>query len=328
MKTLRLLALQWIAASIAAAVLAAPALPETALAMVPSDALAVAQVRLDQLRSSGLAPALFHEADAITVDGKAATFLKEAGLDPRRDVDVAVFALCAGGGNDARPLVVFEGRFDPSALSAATLAHGGTKVEASTPYFRLPSPQGKAHRDEPGAVAFVSPTLILAGSEPALLRALDASSGGHVGLSSNDSKYSKGPLAGMVARVDPKSSAWVVVDAARTRELKEASGMHESAEGPAGSVYAALRSVSWIVFQANLSSGGVEVKATGLSSDEEARQNIEDVLRGMIAAWRMAVQSKNPELLSALRKFSIMRDREGVTISGRLPDELFKSAKR
>ena len=132
----------------------------------------------------------------------------------------------------------------------------------------------------------------------------------------------------MVGRVDPKSSVWIVVDAARMRGLKEASARHESADGPAAAVYSALRSVSWIVFQANLSSGGVDVRATGFSSDEDARQNIEDVLRGMIAAWRMAVQSKSPELVSALRKFTISRDAEGVTISGRLPAELLKTAKR
>jgi hypothetical protein len=42
----------------------------------------------------------------------------------------------------------------------------------------------------------------------------------------------------------------------------------------------------------------------------------------------MAVQSKSPDLVTALRKFRISRDSEGVTISGRLPAELLKSAKR
>ena len=326
MKTVRLLVHSLIAGSIATSLFAAPAPPETGLAIVPPDSLAVAQVRLDQLRASDLAPSLFHEADQITVDGKAAAFLKDSGLDPKRDIDGAVFSLSAGqtGSEEPRPLVAFEGRFDPAALSAATISRGAIRVDSGpVPYVRMPASaihDGKS--GETGAVAFLSSHVILAGSEPALVHALELYNGGHAGLPS------KGTLAGMIARIDPKASAWVVLDAGRVRQLKEASHAHESGDGPASAVYSALRSVSWILFQANLSSGGVDVKATGLSSDEEARQNIEDVLRGMIAGWRMAVQSKSPELVSALRKFTISRDAEGVTIAGRLPAELLKSAKR
>ena len=319
MKTPRLIALGWM--FVAGTALAAPSLPETGLAAVPPDSVAVAQVHLDQLRSSTLAPSLLHEADEITVNGKAAAFLKDAGLDPKRDIDGAVLSFSVGSGDQNRPLAAFEGRFDPDALSAATLSRGATKVDGPVTYFRLPESNGKGGHGEPGVVAYLSRNLILAGSEPAILHALDAYSAGRTGLSP------KSPLGAMVAKVDPRSSAWAVVDASRARELK-GFATHESAQGPASSVYSALKSVSWVTFQANLSSGGVDVKATGISTDEEARQNIEDILRGMIAAWRMSVESKNPELLAALRKFSVVRDHEGVTISGRLPAELLKSAKR
>jgi hypothetical protein len=322
MKTARFLALGSLIGSIAAAVFAAPAQPANALAAVPPDSIAVAQVRLDQLRSSDLAPSLLHQADEITVDGKAAAFLKEAGLDPKRDIDVAVFSLSGSGRGNAGPLIALEGRFDPASLSAATLARGATKVDAPTPYLRLPHSDAKGHDGEPGAIAFLSSGLILAGSEPALLHALDFYAKGRY------SGLAPGPLAAMAAHVDSRSSAWAVVDAARARELHGGAMPNASAEGPAASVYAALRSVSWITFQANLSSGGVDVKATGLSSDEEARQNIEDVLRGMLGAWRMAVESKNPDLLAALRKFNVTRDHEGVTISGKIPAELLKSARK
>jgi hypothetical protein len=130
----------------------------------------------------------------------------------------------------------------------------------------------------------------------------------------------------MVARIDPKASAWVVVDAARAREMKEAGAAAHPSEGPASAVYSALKSVSGISFEATLSTGGVNVKAVGLSPDADARQNMEDVLRGMLAGWRMAIEDKHPELMSALRKFTVSHDSEGVTISGVLPAELFKNA--
>ena len=328
MKTLRVFVFALFAVSLAgvlAAGSASAAPPENGLALVPPDSLAVAVVRVDQLRASNLAPSLFHEADDITVNGEAAAFLKETGLDPKRDVDIAVFSLSASGSDEPRPLVVFEGKFDSAALSAAAISRGAARVDAaSATYYRLPQSSGReAHSGGPGAVAFLSSRVIVAGNEPAVVHALELFAAGRAGLPA------KGTLAGMIGRIDPRSSAWVVVDAGRVGRLKEAaSHLHESTEGPAAAVYSALRSVSWILLQANLSSGGVDVKATGLSSDEEARQNIEDVLRGMIAGWRMAVQSKNPELVSALRKFTISRDAEGVTISGKLPAELLKTAKR
>ncbi|MGH9442511.1 MAG: hypothetical protein ACRD16_09570 [Thermoanaerobaculia bacterium] len=324
MKTLRIAALLCLFGS-ASSLLASPAAPQGGLALVPPDSLAVAVVSLERLRASNVAPSLFHQADEITVDGKASAFLKDAGLDPKRDVDSVVFSLSAGAHDEARPLVAFEGRFDPVALAAATLSRGATRVDGAIPYLRLPasaSSSGNGHGGEPGAVAFLSARVILAGSEPAILDALDLSSKGRNGLPAG------GKLAEMVRKIDSRSSAWVVVDAARMRSLKEAASRDSVGAGPASAVYSALSSVSWIVFQADVSSGDVDVKATGLSSDEEARQNIEDVLRGMIAAWRMAVQDKHPELVAMLRKFRVSRDSEGVTISGKLPAELFKSAMR
>jgi len=301
---------------IAAAGAFAAAPPSDGLELVPPDALAVGQVRFDRLKSTAVSAGLFKETDAVSADGKAAQFLKDAGLDPKKDVDSAVFSLSSEGGKEAGPLVVFEGRFHPDALAAATASRGAVRVDAAPlPYYRLPEHAGE-HGHEAGAVAFVSPTLVLAGSERALLHALDAYAAGTAGLAPHSF------VSDALSRVDTRSAAWAIVDTARMHQLHP-SARRDSADGPAAQLAGALQSLSLVTFQANVSSAVVSVSATGVTSDEETRENLEDVLRGMLAAWRMSAQSKNPELVSAIRKIRVVRTEDGVTISGDVPAEAF-----
>ena len=77
--------------------------------------------------------------------------------------------------------------------------------------------------------------------------------------------------------------------------------------------------------QANVERDALAIKATGLSADEETRQLLEDALRGVTAAWRLAAQDKHPELVATIRKFKVERDGEGVTISGTIPGDVIRS---
>src|SRR5262249_49676995 len=133
------------AAAFALPLFAAPAPPADSLALIPGDALAVGQVRVDRLKSTATSAGIFHETDAVTADGKASKFLHDAGLDPKRDVASAIFSLTASAsGHETAPLVVFEGRFDPAALASATVARGATRVDAApVPYYRLPKDNGE-----------------------------------------------------------------------------------------------------------------------------------------------------------------------------------------
>ena len=58
-----------------------------------------------------------------------------------------------------------------------------------------------------------------------------------------------------------------------------------------------MKSVSIVALEATVKSDGVEFAATGLSSDAESRDLLEDALRGVLAMWRLAVQEKSPELV-------------------------------
>jgi len=294
-----------------AALLAAPAAASSvaALSLVPEDAAVVGSVRLADLRSNPFQLRVFEETDRIASDGDGARFLKEAGLDIRNDVD-SVVACTSANGSRGRALVFFEGRFDPTRISAALAQRGSVKRStAAGEYYRIEHSENDA---EAGAVAFLGSKLIAAGNESEVAAALARKASGAAGFSAGSTG-----LGREFHRVDPESTAWVLIDVARSRAFHESDG--------ANGVMKALASVSLAALQATVDGDALTIKAVGLSDDEETRELLEDSLRGVTAAWRMAAQEKSPDLVSAIRKFRITRDEEGVTISGALPGDLIRS---
>jgi hypothetical protein len=305
MKTIRFLALGMLLAATPAA-----AASRDALSLVPADATSVGFVRVADLRANPFQLRVFEEADRLSADGDARRFLEEAGLSLRDDVDSVVACTSAARGERGSTLVLFEGRFDAKKLSAAIARRGASARSAGgREYYRL---KGEGNS---GAVALVDARLIVAGDEPAVLGALSA-------LASGTARFSSGEGLGReLSRVDPAATAWVLVDVPKWRRPEATA----HGDGAAAGVVTALRTVSLFTLEATVEGDALAVKATGLSSDEETRELLEDALRGVTAAWRMAAQEKSPELVATIRKFRVSRDGEGVTISGTLPGDLIRS---
>jgi hypothetical protein len=293
------------------------------LSLVPADAASVAVVHLSDLRNSPVSGKLFAGADHMTADGDAARFLADAQLDPKKDVDTVVVAGRPSAGSGGTPvLALVEGRFDPDRLAAAVVSRGA--LRRSTPagdYYLLPE---KHEHDRPGAAAFVSPSLVIAGTESAVAQALADRQAGGTGFASGAG------LGRELKRVDRSSSMWVLVDVTRYPSVAQRSArVHTDAESngePAMVLMGAMKSVSLIAVQAKASGDSLELSATGLASDADTRQLLEDSLRGVLAMWRLAVQDKSPELVSVLRKFTVSSDSEAVSIHGTLPGSFLRSA--
>jgi hypothetical protein len=306
----------------AALLTAPPAVGATrgALSLVPADATTVGFVRVADMRSNPFQLKVLDETDRFTADGDAGRFIREAGIDPRQDLDAVVATMTALEGGKGRVLVLFEGRFDRGKLSSA-LAHRGA-VAASTPggdYYRLKESENHSdsgHEHEPGAVAFIDSHLVIAGNEPAVVAALADRKAGGTGFASGRG------LGRELHRIDPAATAWILADVEKCRKL---GAERHADQGPAAGVMSALKNVSLVAVQASVDNDALALQATGLCADAETRSLIEDALRGLTAAWRMAAQEKSPELVSAIRKFEIRSNDEGVTISGKLPGELIRS---
>ncbi len=316
-----------LAALIAAALPASAATRglDDALSLVPQDAASVAVVRFSELRSSPLASRLFSDVDHLNGQGDAARFMDEANLKPREDVDTVVIVGLAPGSSVEPPvLALFEGRFDPQRLAAAAASRGATRVaDASGDYYLLPDKEG--HRGRAGAVAFASPRLLIAGSPDAVVSALASRAAGGTSFTSGSG------LGRQLSRIDPGASVWALVDVTRYPAVQR--GMNRPARGggegggsaAASALLSAMKTVTLFSFQATVRTDDLTLAASGVSPDAETRQLLEDSLKGVVAMWRLAVQEKQPELVSALRRFRIESTGDAVTVSGTLPAAVLKS---
>jgi hypothetical protein len=306
----------------ALALLAIPALAKTdALSLIPNDAVTVGVVRLADMRSSPLSSTLFEQTDKVSANGEAEMFLREAGLQPSRDIDVIVVSTSprAALGRDADVLIAVDGRFNIDRLTRALLSRAATKkVSPNGTYFILPKDED---RDQNAAVAFPDARLALVGTETAVIEALAArATGGTAFISASG-------LGRELTRIDPHATAWAIVDVARARRL--ADGPHISNHSASAQALSrALRTVNTVALWATDSGDAIKLGAFGLSHDPETLQLLEDTIRGALSAMRLAVQEDSPELVSMLRRFNVTRTDDSVTIFGSVPAETFREYTR
>jgi hypothetical protein len=290
------------------AALALPALAkDDALDLVPANAVTVGMVKLADMRTSPLSSMLFQHTDKMSADGEAAKFLAEAGLSPSKDVDTLVVATSPRTtlGSEADVLVIAEGRFQPERLTAALIARGAEKKGG---YLVMPEEEG----DKP-AVAFLTPSLTIAGTERAVSAALEARANGGTGF------RSRAGLGQDLARVDSKATAWALVDVTRAARLTKG-GTITTGNGQAGeALQTALKTLSTVAVWATDTGDALELGAIGLSGDTETLQLLEDTVKGALSALRLAAKEKAPEMVSVLRRFDVSRNAELIKVEGSIP---------
>jgi hypothetical protein len=289
-----------------------------AMSLIPNDSVSVGVVRLADMRSSPLSAALFAQTAHITNDGDSAKFLADSGLQPTKDVDVVVFATSprTNLGSEADFLIAADGRFNVDRLTSALVARGAVKkTSAHGAYYAMPN-KGNEH-GHTGVVAFPDAHLALIGSEAAVIEALASRAAGGTTFATTSG------LGRDMVRVDPHATAFVLVDVPRAQRITGAPKMGNSTQGQA--IGAALKNVSTVAIWATDSGDSLKLNAIGLSTDAETLGLVEDTLRGALSAMRLAVQDKSPELVSLLRKFTVTRTDNSVSISGSVPAETFKT---
>jgi hypothetical protein len=295
--------------------LSLPLAADDALSLVPANAVTVGMVKVADLRTSPLAAPLFEHTDKISTDGEAEQFLTEAGLAPTKDVDVLVVATYprTALGSEGDVLVIAEGRFDPARLTAALVARGAVKKNG----YLLPPDEDDD--DKHGAVAFPSSSMVIAGTEKAVIDALAALKSGGTGF------VTRGSLGLDLSRIDPNATAWAIVDVARAGRLVNGGKIETGSGAPGEALQSALRSLSTVAFWAKDKGNALELNAIGLSTDNETLQLLEDTIRGAFAAMRLAVKDKAPEMVSVIRGFDVKRSDGSIRVNGSIPAESIRN---
>ncbi|HVT44798.1 MAG TPA: hypothetical protein VMT00_10435 [Thermoanaerobaculia bacterium] len=286
-----------------------------ALTLVPEDATTVAMVRVSDLRTSPITARLFEETDRLSVDGDAARFLAETGLEPAKDLDRIIVATRPGSDKEPNVLVAFEGRFDRNRIEEALAARGAVrKTSEHGLYFLLPESD-----DERPAIAFIDSSFGVAGSEASVVQALAAHAGGGTGF------MSRSGLGREISRVERGATSWLLVDVQRAARHHGGPDWSDATKGRAGLLGPAMKTVAVLALWATDSGDALRFGGTAVSYDAETRQLLEDLLRGVLSGWRLAVQEKKPELLPVLRKFRVEQTSDAVIFTGSLPADVVKN---
>lgn len=309
--------------------LALPAVAGTdeLLSVVPSDAVSVGVVMVDELKAGQLGGMLFEHTSDITTDGEAMLFLQEAGLDPMSDVSAVLFAMLPSAENaeEGEVLFVVEGSFDPVRLAAAVTRHGAVPASAAGGgvYYRITGSETDESDDDhkKPVVSFPSTTMTIAGTEAAVVRALEQRAAG------GSSFLAASNIGRDLAKIDRNASAWAMMDVPRSARMGR-SMTQKLSDGHAQSFGKALRYVSTMGVWASERNGNIEFGGVALTSDGDTRVLLEDVVRGITAAWRMGAREDNAEWLPVIRSFRIGRDDAGVSIKGAIPISLLKDQKQ
>jgi hypothetical protein len=286
-----------------------------AMSLIPNDAVSVGVVRLADMRTSPLSSMLFQQTDKISTDGDAQKFLTDAGLAPTKDVDVLVVATSpvTNLGSEPEVLVMADGRFNVTRLSDALVARGAVRKNG---YFILPE-SGNDSSNHKGAVAFPDAHLAIAGSESAVIEALAARANGGTTFTTASG------LGREIVRIEPHATAWALVDVARAQRLGGAKlGAHN---GNGDALASAIKNVSTVAIWATDTGDSLKLGAFGIARDADTLGLLEDTIRGALSALRLAAQDKSPDLVSVLRKFTVSRSGDSITVSGTVPAETVKT---
>jgi hypothetical protein len=266
-------------------------LPEAAELVLGSDA---AVLRAHPLAQDWLRQ---HRAEWADADTEAGAFLREAGLDPTRDVDAMVVA--ATTREQPRWLALFAGRFDAASLAAALQKRGVTAVQlGDRTAFRL-----RAEGTERSALVHVSDELVTLGDETSVAESL---AGQYRGCTLLDREVTAG-------HVDTRSHSWIVANVPE----RAASAMRQETRpeqgGPVHDALLASGAVQRVAVQVNLSDV-LRVQGWAVADSAENAELLRDALKGAVAAMRLQAQSRVPELVQVLREVEIRQS--GAEVSG------------
>jgi hypothetical protein len=249
---------------------------------VPADSIALAGMRMDQVRATVLYQRLraqkrFSELDDLKT---------RTGFDPTRDVSEL---LLASNGKDA--VTIARGHFAPSDASAKKAPYKGYTL-----YL---------HGD--GAYALIDASIAVAGTQAAVRAAIDQYKSGAVSAGVNS-------LVARAAHLPPQAQIWAVSDNPDAF-VGLASG---NAAGNFGKVFGQIDQLSLI---ADLSKG-LNLVAAGDCRTEQDAKSLGDALRGLVALGKMSVPQGQTDLLRLYDSVQVDQAQKSVKITTNIAPDL------
>jgi hypothetical protein len=275
------------------------------LRYVPADATVVAYADVRGIMDSDLRARL-KESLPLHEQGQR-EFQEQTGIDIEKDIDYVVASLTAGAGKPA-PLVVARGRFNDTQLEGLIREHGGTAEDYKGKRL-IVCPTGM-HPDAPvqtGSItlAFLEPGLVAIGDSTAVKNSIDAQLTAQSVTGNNE-------MMELVNDIGQGNNAWAV---GRFDVLASQVKLPDQ-------VSSRLPALKWFAAAGHVN-GGLTGTLRAEARDEQAAENLRDVVRGVLGLARMQAQA-DPKTQALVESLQLTGTGKTVALSFSVPAEILE----
>jgi hypothetical protein len=234
-------------------------------------------------------------------DGQA-ELERETGINIERDIDnVVAFLTPVQGAERYTGMVLASGRFDVVRLEGLAREHGGQVEE-----YKGKRLVTRAADDADGhsiTVGFMAPGLVAVGDTLNVKRAIDGVAGGSI--------LSNSEIMSLVGDLDA-SDAWAV---------GRFDALMSHAKLPPN-VATQIPAIRWFSASGQID-GGINGSLRAEARDDQAGQNLRDVVNGFLALARMQASSK-PELQVLVNSLQVSGAGKSVSVAFSIPPEVIE----
>jgi len=274
------------------------------LAYVPAGATAVAYANVHDVMNSEFRQKL-HQA--FPTGEERDKLQQELGLDIEHDIDTVVAGYTgsmAAGKKDG--IVLIRGRFNTPKIEAEITQHGGQVQQYGGKRLFVMTedhPHGQGADAGTGAVAIIEPGLLAFGSLDTVKKAIDAGSNGQ-NVTKNDEmmKY--------VGEVSGTNTAWAV---GKIDGVGADPNIPQQARDQ-------IANIQWGMVSAHID-GGVSGMARAIARDDQAGDNLRDVVRGGLAAARL-MAGKDARIDAVINSVQVTGTGKDVGVTFTVPTEV------
>jgi hypothetical protein len=272
------------------------------LEYLPADATVVAFANVREVMTSDVR----QRVKRMEPEGDKAKkeFEDKTGIDIDSDIDRVLACVIPDANGSSSPegggFVLARGRFNQVKIEGLVKEQGGRAEQYNG--IRLLVYEHDKQKNDRFALAFVEPGLLAIGSGDAVRKAIDSKRGGK-------SIASKPEVMKQIDAIDD-GNVWAV---GRFDVLTKQAHLPQEMAGklPPINMFSASGRVN----------GGVSGTITAQASDEQAANNLRDVVRGMLALARLQ-SGGNPQVQNLLQSLQMGGSGTSVSISFRVPVEL------
>jgi hypothetical protein len=283
------------------------------LQFVPRDATVVAFADVREVMASELRQKL-HSAIPMPVGGQH-DFEDKTGINIETDIDRIVACLTPDRESANSPgagMVLARGRFNETKIESLMREHGAQAEDYRGKRLIAGASDGDNHSDHQFAAAFLEPGLVALGSTKLVRSAIELHQSGDNPQTGLQSVTGNDELMTLVRSLE-SGNAWAV---GRFDALQSQARLPKE-------ITTRLPPITWFAVSGHVN-GGLRGIVRAEARDEEAANNLRDIVRGFLALGKMQAGSR-PDVQAMMQSLELGGTGKTVALSFQVPADVFSA---